>query len=99
MSNIPLVHKTDNPKFDTPRWLLLASLALALLGLRNNRASLRAPNGEAEVVEDVEEEDWLELKTVKSTLQTGGEAGAIHNMGAGADEVTEKAQPVAEDMV
>jgi uncharacterized protein YijF (DUF1287 family) len=72
-------------------------LALALLGLRNNRASLRAPNGEAEEVEDVEEGDPLGLKIVKSTMETGGEAEVIHNMGAGADEV--KAQPVAEDML
>jgi hypothetical protein len=47
----------------------------------------------------VEEEGQLELRTVKSTLETGDEAGAIHNTGADADEVTEKAQPVAEDML
>jgi hypothetical protein len=87
------VHRTQQHRFDTPPWLLLATTAL-LTGLRNSRRYLRARNDEAEEAEDADEGRMRESRTGKSLMDTGD--GAEATFLAGAVGVKETAQEIAE---
>jgi hypothetical protein len=91
------VHSTNTTTFDTPRWLLLGILARRL-ELRNNRASLRVRNDEAEEGGAAEEARLGAQKIDTNT--TGNEVGAeaMRSLGVGADEAREMAQATVEDM-
>jgi hypothetical protein len=69
-----------------------------LLATQNSRASPRVLNDEAEEVEGVEEEHLVELRVPRSSMAIADEAGAILNLGVGAEEAIGKVQTTAEDM-
>jgi hypothetical protein len=88
------VHRTQQHRFDTPPWLLLATTAL-LTGLRNSRKYLRARNDEEEVVEHADEGRMRESRTGRSLMDIGDGAEATFHA-AGAVGVKEMAQAIVE---
>jgi hypothetical protein len=80
--------RTQQHRFDTPPWLLLATTAF-FTAPRNSRKYLRARNDEAGVVEDADEGRMREARTGKSLMDTGD--GAEATFLAGAVEVKEMA--------
>jgi hypothetical protein len=88
--------RPENTKFSTPQWILLGILA-HLQATQNSRASPRVLNDEAEEVEGVEEEHLVELMATRSIMAIADEAGAILNLGVGAEEVIGKVPTTVED--